>query len=291
MLPGRTAFFMIHNMQRLIAFLLFFLVWSAQVWSQSPKAIIIEMIQSSDKLKGFTAEITKEERIDGELNKQITAVKLIRKPFQLYLNQQYPKKGVEVLIREGYEKALVNPNAFPWINLSLDPYGSLMRRNQHHTTYDSGFDLMTGILHRELARIGTDTSTHIFYKGIVDLEGRPSYHIEMDNPNYEISTYLVQLGEDLNLIAKKLNISEYAILELNEDVDFYDDISPGQTIKVPSSYAKKMELYIDQEYMLPLVINVYDLEGIYEKYAYTKFVLNPHFNEDEFTSDYKKYGF
>jgi hypothetical protein len=282
---------MIHNMQRLIAFLLFFLGSSLQVWSQSPKTIIIDMIQSENELEGFTAEITKEERIEGELIRQITAVKLIKSPFQIYLNQRYPKKGVEVLLRVGHEKALINPNAFPWINLSLDPQGSLMRRNQHHTVYDSGFDLMTGILHRELARIGTDTSTHIFYRGVTQWEGRPAYLIEMSNPHYKIITYKVQMGEDLNLIAKKLNISEYAILELNEDVDYYDDVSPGQELKLPSSYAKKMELFIDQKYMLPLVIKVYDSEGIYEKYAYTKFVLNPLFDEDEFTSDYKKYGY
>ena len=291
MLPCETAFFMIDNMQRLIVFMLIFLGWSAQVQSQSPKTIIIEMIQSADELEGFTAEITKEERIDGELVKQISAVKLIKEPFQLYLNQHYPKKGVEVLLREGHKKALVNPNAFPWINLSLDPYGFLMRRNQHHTTFDSGFDLMTGILHRELARIGTDTITHIFYKGITDMAGRPSYLIEMKNPNYEITTYRVQMGEDLNLIAKKLNISEFAILELNDEVDYYDDVSPGQELIVPSSYAKKMELFIDQEYMLPLVIKVYDSQGVYENYAYKKFIPNPQFDEAEFTSDYKKYGF
>lgn len=277
--------------QKLIAFLLFFILGLPLSWSQSPKSIIIEMIQSANKLEGFTAEISMEERIDGEFVKKTTAVKLIRQPFQLYLIQRSPKKGVEVLLREGYQKALINPNSFPWINISLDPYSSLMRRNQHHTVYDSGFDLMSGILHRELARIGTDTSKHIFYKGVIYWQGKPAHRIEMSNPSYRIITYHVKLGEDLNQIAKKLNVSEHAILELNDDVDYYDDVSPGQEISVPSSYAKKMELYIDQEHMLPLVIKVYDSMGIYEQYAYRKFILNPHFDEDEFTSEYKKYGF
>jgi len=259
--------------------------------AQSPKAIIIEMVQSAGRLEGFTAEITKEERIKGKLVKQITAVKLIRKPYQLYLNQRYPKKGVEILCRPDHDKTLINPNAFPWFNLSLDPYGSLMRKGQHHTVYDSGFDLMSSILHRELARIGNDTANHIYYKGIVEWQGRPAYHVEMRNPNYHYSTYHVQLGEDLNSIAKKLNINEYAILELNKEVDYYDDVSPGQELQVPSSYAKNMVLYIDQEYSLPLVIKVYDGQGLYEQYAYKKFVLNPGFEDGEFTSEYKEYGF
>ncbi len=269
-----------------------FLLLSGQSgYSQSPKGIIIEMIQHANKLQGFTAEITKEERIDGELVKQITAVKLIRQPFQLYLNQRYPKKGVEILVRKNNNRALINPNAFPWINLSLDPYGSLMRKDQHHTVYDSGFDLMAGILHRELARIGTDTSEHIFYHGETEWQGRSTFLVEMSNPHYKQVIYHVQLGEDLNSIARKLNINEYAILQLNEEVDYYDDVAPGQEIIVPSSYAKKMELYIDKEHMLPLLIKVWDAEGLYEQYAYKKFVINPYFAPDEFTSDYKKYGF
>ena len=241
-----------------LAVLLFIIVVSRAGLAQSPKAIILEMVQSAGRLEGFTAEITKEERIKGKLVKQITAVKLIRKPYQLYLNQRYPKEGVEILCRAGYDKALINPNSFPWFNLSLDPYGSLMRKDQHHTVFDSGFDLMSSIIHRELAQIGNDTTSHIFYNGIVTWQGRPAHHIEMANPDYNYSTYHVQLGEDLNSIAKKLYINEYAILELNDDIDFYDDISPGQEIKVPSSYAKKMVLYIDQGYMLPLVIKVFD---------------------------------
>lgn len=274
-----------------IVTVLIYITASSIVFAQSPKAIILEMVHSAGKLEGFTAEITKEERIKGELVKQITAVKLERKPYQLYLNQRYPKEGVEILCRSGSDKALINPNSFPWFNLSLDPYGSLMRKGQHHTVYDSGFDLMSSILHRELARIGNDTASHIFYKGIVNWQGRPAIHIDMANPDYHHATYRVQLGEDLNSIAKKLNINEYAILELNEEVDFYDDISPGQELKVPSSYAKKMVLYIDQGYMLPLVIKVFDDTGLYEQYAYKKFTLNPTFEEGEFTSDYEDYGF
>ena len=146
-------------------------------------------------------------------------------------------------------------------------------------------------MHRELARIGNDTTTHVFYKGTVNWQGRPAHHIEMTNPHYHYTTYHVQLGEDLNTIAKKLNINEYAIFEINDEVDFYDEVSPGQVLHVPSSYAKKMVLYIDQEFMLPLVIKVFDGKGLYEQYAYKKFILNPVFHDAEFTSDYEDYGF
>jgi hypothetical protein len=259
--------------------------------AQSPTSIILEMIESAAKIEGFTAEITKEERIDGEMIKQITDVKLIREPYQVYLVQRFPKEGVEILCEQGADRPLINPNSFPWFNLSLDPYGSLMRRNQHHTVFDSGFDLMNSILSRELKRIGQDTAAHIFYKGIIDWQGKPAYHIELTNPKYHIASYKVKSDEDLNTIARELNISEYAILELNEDVDFFDDVSTGQNLQVPSRYAKKMVLYIDKEYMLPLGIKVYDDKGLFEQYAYRNFILNPDFDKGEFTSEYQDYGF
>jgi len=259
--------------------------------SQSPRILILEMIDSAAQIETLTAEITKEERIEGKMTKQITAVKLIRKPFHLYLHQEFPKKGMEVLCIPESGKALINTNSFPWFNLSLDPYGSLMRKDQHHTIFDSGFDLMISIIHRELAKIGNDTAKHLFYKGTVTYEGRSAHHLELINPDYRYLTYKVLLGEDLLSIAKKLNISEYAILELNKDVDFYDDVSPGQEIQVPSSYAKNMVLYVDKELMLPLLIKVNDSDGLYERYAYKKFKLNPEFNEGEFTIEFKDYGF
>lgn len=261
------------------------------VRAQSAGQLIRTMIDQTKEIEGFTAEITKEERIDGELGKQITAVKLVREPFQLYLNQRFPKEGVEILCTDKNGKALINPNAFPWFNLSLDPYGSLMRRDQHHTIYDSGFDLLAKILDRELQRIGSDTASHLFYKGIENINNRPSHAIEMLNPNYKITPYKVKEGEDILIIAESLNVSEYAILELNEDIDFYDDVSTGQEINVPLSYAKKMLLYLDVEYMLPLVFSVYDNNGLYEQYMYSKFVLNPKFKQDEFSSNNEDYDF
>ena len=40
---------------------------------------------------------------------------------------------LEVLFIKGHETALVNPNGFPWFNLKLNPVGSRMTKNQHHT--------------------------------------------------------------------------------------------------------------------------------------------------------------
>lgn len=283
-----TAFFRMIS-QRTLLFIPAMLV-SSLLYAQSPVLLLRQMIDSAKVLQGFRAEITKEERINGKLIKQISFANLRKDPYSLYLIQQYPKEGVEVLVRSMDDKPLVNPNSFPWFNINLDPYGQLMRKNQHHTVFDSGFDLLMNTLDQELIAM-EDNKANISFNGMVEWEGRPAYEIEVFYPDYGKSLYRVMMGEDLNSIAKKLNISEYSILELNKQVDFYDDVDPGDEITIPSSYAKKMVLIIDSEYMLPMVTRVFDDKGLYEQYSYRKFIHNPTFDPGEFKSDYNDYGF
>ena len=267
------------------------LVFPSTAFSQSGLQLLHKMAENTQEIIGFTATITKTERIEGVFEKQVSAVKLNREPFMIYLRQQYPKDGVEILCRSDREKVLVNMNSFPWINLNLDPYGSLMRRNQHHTVYDSGFDLMTNILLRALQTVGSDTADHIKYFGTKKYEERDVYHLEFINPSYRIHDYTIVGNETVIDVAKRLNINEYYILELNEDVDFYDDVEAGQQIRVPSHYASRMSLFIDTIHMIPMVIWAYDDQGLFEKYAYSKFVLNPPISSSEFQEDYPEYDF
>ena len=249
------------------------------------------MAIETDKLEGFTATITKTERFEKEFVKQISSVKLKRNPFRLYLRQEYPDAGVEILIRPDHSKALVNLNSFPWVNLHLDPYGSIMRRQQHHTVYDSGFDLMTNLLVRELDKIGSDTAGHLSYLGTITYDDRTVHELEFNNPSYQITIYAVGKNESVIDIVRKLNVNEYYILELNENLDFYDDTKEGQIIRVPTHYASKITLYLDVEYLIPLVIRTYDLSGLYEEYAYRNFRINPPFKDEEFSSSFDEYGF
>jgi hypothetical protein len=260
-------------------------------YAQTGAWLLEDMIVATQGIKGFTAEITKTERIDGEYITQITAVKLQRSPFNAYLRQRFPDDGVEVLMRADKNKALINTNSFPWMNLHLDPFGSLMRRNQHHTVFDSGFDLMASLLSQQLSAVGKDTTEYLQYFGTKTYDGRQVYHIEFTNPDYAIKSYTVQGDESVIDIAKKLNINEYYILEINEDVDFYDDVKPNQVINVTTHYSKTMTLYIDTEYLMPFVIWTYDNDGLYEKYAYSKFILNPDFSPNEFEPDFEDYDF
>lgn len=254
------------------------------------KAVILQMIDSTNALKGFKSVIRKTERIEGELVLQVSEVKVSSSPYSVYVRQLSPKSGVEILCANGCKKALINLNGFPWINLTLDPYGMRMRRHQHHTVHDSGFDLLASILARNLEEFNSQQQT-LTRKDDVFWLGEAAIKIEMVNKSYYTKPYRVSGNENIAEIANKFNVNEYAILELNPECDNYEDVRSGQVIIIPSHYGVKMILYISKETILPLIVRVYDHKGLFEEYDYTRFQLNPQFATNEFDADFAAYDF
>ncbi len=95
------------------------------------RELIDKIFAAVDNVKTVRYNLQCNERIKGKMQHTESKVKLQISPRKLYLYI----KGIEVLWVQGQNNgnALVNPNSFPYINLNLDPYGSLMRADQHHT--------------------------------------------------------------------------------------------------------------------------------------------------------------
>ena len=72
---------------------------------------------------------------------------------------------------------------------------------------------------------------------------------------------------------------------------FYDDVEAGQQIKVPSSYSKRMLMYVDVNELIPLKIEVYDDKGLFEQFLFKNVKLNVSFKENEFSEDFEEYNF
>src|SRR5690606_2584111 len=81
------------------------------------------MFKTTKSISAMSFTMGKLERINGKMVDQTSDVKLRRNPLAVYSKQTDPPSGIEVLYKEGEPKALVNPNGFPWVNVSLDPYG------------------------------------------------------------------------------------------------------------------------------------------------------------------------
>jgi outer membrane lipoprotein-sorting protein len=122
-------------------------------------------------------------------------------------------------------------------------------------------------------------------------DNRECHKVIISNPHFKYVDYTVKAGEDLNSIGKSKGISEYMILEKNPTIKDYDNVKAKQVIKIPTDYALKLIFYLDKKTLMPLVIKVYDEVGLYEEYKYSKLVINPKFDAQEFTKSYNEYKF
>ena len=276
---------------------LFLAVLSAGVVSAQPMPTHTElfdkMMTSISNVRTLKFRLIKNERmIGGKMAPGDQQVKMQVNPFKCYLKIAKPNEGAEVLFIKGTNdnNALVNPNAFPYINLNLDPYGDILRKDQHHTIHELGF-IYTG----ELLKDAHDRYKHkinefMKNEGIIKWDGRDVYKIVLDNKDYVLNDYTVLAGEDLIKIARKKKVSEYNLLELN-GLKSYTSVKAGQVIKVPITYAKRIVVYIDKLTYLPIYQELYDNKGLLATYEYHNLLVNPVIADKEFTKDYEGYGY
>lgn len=260
---------------------------------ESGYSIAKRMFEKTSSINSLTYTITKQERIKGKMTKQVSFTKMIKEPFKVYLRQQYPKAGTEILYVEGKNnnKALINPNGFPWINLKLNPREGIMRNNQHHTLFQSGFDHVVSILEFLSKKYNSEIENLVINNGIINYKNRDCYSISLSNPYFEYIDYTVSGNETVIDIATRYKLSAHMILEINNSIKDYDDIVAGQVIKIPNDYSPKMLLYVDKDKLIPVRMDIYDDKGLYEKYEYSEVKINPNIASEEFAQDYPEYGF
>jgi outer membrane lipoprotein-sorting protein len=278
-----------------LSLLLLFLIQSCLAFAQatSSKEIIDRMLTATSQIKTLKFKFTKIERVGGKMLTGEQDIKYQHSPRKTYAYLHEPGKGTEVLWveNENNGKMLVKPTSFPYIAVSLSPFGSVVRKNNHHTVHEIGFDYITGIVGNIAQKSGTHFNQYFLYQGDVKFENRDCYKILIDYLPYAYVNYTVQPGEDLTVIADKLFVSDYMIMQINQGIDSYDDIKAGQQIKVPNAYARKTVLYIDKETYLPIVQKMYDEKSLFAHYEFHNLQLNPVIRAEEFSRTYKEYNF
>ncbi len=250
------------------------------------------MFAKTKEIKTLGYTMRKLERVEGQMTEQVTEVKLSYNPFKVYTKQTAPKYGLELLYVEGTNNnmALINPNGFPWVNLNLDPYGSVMRKKQHHTIHESGYFHLVSILEFLFDKYKDKTKTMITDPVSTVWNSTECWKIEFKNPNFGYRQYTVQENETILTIAQKYKLSEYMIMENNKRKD-YNDVYKGLVLTIPNDYSPNMIMYIDKKNNVPLMIQVKDDKGLFEQYEYSKVSINPTWSADEFSKNYKGYGF
>lgn len=257
------------------------------------KEIIANMNKGSEEVKTLKFTLRKKERINGKLLAGEQDCKFQRSPKKIYSKIIAPNKGVELLYVEGSNgnKALINPNGFPYMSLTFDPFSSTLRNNNHHTIHEVGFDYINSIVGHMAEKSGASFDKYFKYEKDTVLNGRNCYKVLIDYTPFTYQNYTVKANETVTDIAYRLFVSDYMILELNKEIDDYTDVKAGQTIRIPSAYARKTFLYIDKLNNLPILQVMYDDKSLFSSYEFINLQLNPAIPAEEFTKDYKDYDF
>ncbi len=251
--------------------------------------ILKNIFASIANIKTLRYNLQCNERIKGKIHHTESQVKLQIHPRKIYLSL----KGPEILWVQGEdnEDALVNPDAFPYISLNLDPFGLLMFKNQHHTIHEMGMHYLEDIMKDGLVKAENNIDKHFVILGEEVYNGHHCYRLSITFPDFSWENYIVKEGETIISIARRLYVSEYMVLEKNPVASWYDDIKAGQVILVPNVYAKLTLLLIDKESFLPLKNEVFDDKGLFETYEYLNLQVNLPISPEEFRKDYKDYHF
>jgi len=260
---------------------------------KTARSILEESIVAMHSVKTMRGRIKKTERIGDDFLKGEMYFKVIFKPYQVYLYNFSPDAGSEVLFKTGWNKdrAYIHPNKFPFVNVNLSPTGDILIKDRHHTIFDVGFSYTCNVVEFLMDTRGDELEKYVTREKDINYDGQPCYTIAIDYPEYGTTEYTVKAGEDLVKIDHDLRVPAYKILELNPDMKDFFDVKAGDVITVPNIYAKKVVLFVAKSSLLPIVQIVHDDKGLFEKYEYGKFDVNPTFDAKEFTTDWHEYEF
>jgi hypothetical protein len=258
----------------------------------SARKIMEEMFAACDRMQTLQFTMKRMERIDGKIDASTTLTKYRRAPFAVYLCNLTPHNGMEVLFNKGQnsEKAIINPNGFPYVNVSLSPYGNKMREGNHYTLYDVGFETLVSNLRHSVVILGSRTDDFFKNEGVVVFDGHQCDKIVLRNSSFAWQNYTVAKATSLESLARSLYLGSHMIKEKNKLAD-YGTLTAGTIIKIPTAFAKEVTLYIDKVTRAPIYQEIRDDAGVYAKYEFTNLIINPKFAADEFATTHTGYHF
>ena len=240
-----------------------------------------------ENLKSLRCSVKAQERIGGNINQARSIMKVTYKPLRIYIKNQ---KGIEVLWVTGQNDgdAWVYPATFPYVTLSLDPNGKLMRGNQHHTALQAGFGTIADLLRTTGLRQNNTFSRSFRYAGDTTLLGRASHVLRSDFPQFRYVSYKAGKNETIATVAERFGCGEYRIFERN-NLSIGEPIPEGKVLQVPNAYGKRTIVCVDPKTYLPTMIQVNDDKGLFEKFEFSDVIANQPIPLEEFSKDYKAY--
>jgi hypothetical protein len=285
-------------MKKILSVVLSFLFVSiATAQLSDVREILNKSVAATSSMKGCVYIMKGTERVPNKSTfiKLEMLSKVNTSPLKIYSKVLAdPNKGTELLYAKGErgDKVKVNPGKFlPTLNLAYN--SSLLTKDQHHTLLSSGFSFFARLIKDGMAEADAQKRFNEVFKleGEVTFEGVKCYKVIITDPTYGYKDAVGQANDNLHTFCQRNLVPEIKVMELNPWIKNFETSLAGKTIKVPTSYAKKSTIYINQTNFYPIFQEMYDDKGLYERYEYSGLKVNPVFKADEFTEDFSEYNF
>lgn len=274
-----------------IIFLFLFLGATVPAETSPCREILNNMLDSIRNIKTQQYDLKSTERVDGHLLFAESRIKINEEPKKIYFKSV--EKGIEVLWVENENKgnAIVHSKSVPFMNMDLDPYGAIMRRNQHHTIFDLGFPYIGQTIATTMIKSSKDFDKHFSYAGMITWNKKECFQLLISYPDYKWIEHITKPGETVSSIARLYNTSDFKIRYKNDLSSYFGAIKEGKRILVPIPYSNRAILFIDKKNCLPVNLKVYDEEGLFEAYEFYNVRINKPFAANEFSKNFKEYDF
>lgn len=272
-------------------FCLVLLEYSFQTHQEiSPVKLLTQMMDSIRNIKTLRVKIYALERIEKSFLSANSEIKLQTNPRKLYFKN--PAKKLEILYGAGENngKAVVKPHVFPYMTILLDPTGNMMRKNQHYSIHELGYDFIGKSVALTLNK-DKEGMKNFTYHGITVKNGSRCHFLEYENKGYAYVKYTVGEHETVTSIANKNCVNDYLVRYTNDLVNDFGFLKKGRVIQIPNLYCKKATIYLDENFMLPISISLYDDKGIFENYEFSGLQKNKGILPEEFTRKFPDYHF
>ena len=274
----------------LFTFVLFLVFSFNKTYNPRPVKILHQLFDSIKNVKTLRVKVTSLERIEKKFLSANSEMKIQTSPRKLYFVNKFKKLEILYDGELAPNKALVKLHSFPYLSLSLDPMGNLMRKNQHYTINELGYEFIGKSVALTISKDknGVNNFTN---KGRVIKNGYTCYLLEYENTAYSYIDYTVGIHETVSIIANRNCVNDYLVRYRNNLLNDFGFLKKGTVIKIPTLYCKKALMYIDEKLMLPVSLSLFDDVGIFESYDFSGIEVNKPFKENEFKKDNSDYGF
>ena len=227
---------------------------------------IAEMERAASAVRDYTMTLVSRQYQDGALGTEQVMTAKWSRPFRVYYRRlSKPNAGREILWspEENDGKILVSLNTWPNIKLDIDPHGRLAMKGTRHPVDGSSLVDIVALVATNYRRAEARGEAEASLLGQGEIAGRACERVRLEaEPEESLDT--IGPEETLWDVARRRGIAIPTLLHANRSLGWRTpaDARPGQTIVVPRYDASRVDLCLDRELRLPLLVEIYDREGL-----------------------------